>query len=153
MAINGPVTRGENIRPGIHKYFARTGKPSWSYQVQSDFGVERNGLWMTVLFLCDTVVCERGSYKRGASRGLFIFNSEISEELFQFDSVKGFGTVKRGRGLFGFDRQSFHSSGIWYGVCGFWLRFLQAGGWQCVLVFKPAEKRCFRSASNQKKRA
>jgi len=112
MAINGPVTRGENIRPGIHKYFARTGKPSWSYQAQSDFGVERNALWMTVLFLCDTVVCERGSYKRGASRGLFIFNSEISEELFQFDSLKGFGIVKRGRGLLGFDRQSFHSSGI-----------------------------------------
>ena len=67
MAINGPVTRGENIRPGIHKYFARTGKPSRSYQVQSDFGVERNALWIIVLFLCDTVVSERDNCKRGAT--------------------------------------------------------------------------------------
>ena len=139
MAINGPVTRGENIRPGIHKYFARTGKPSWSYQVQSDFGVERNGLWMTVLFLCDTVVCKRGSHKRGASRGLFIFNSEISEELFQFDTVKDFETVNGVEGYGGsIDSHSIAAgSGMVFVGSGYG-SFRQVAG-NVLLAFKPAE--------------
>lgn len=67
MAINGSVTRGDNIRPGMHKYLAKTSEPSCSYLVQSDFGVERNALWIIVLFLCDTVVSERDNCKRGAT--------------------------------------------------------------------------------------
>ena len=143
MTINDPEGMNGNSRPGIYSYFVNTGEPSWFYEVQpecSDERSERLRRCESLFGFSATPLSVDGAVITGGLDGrLFVFNSELGELIYEYDTVRDYETVNGVEGYGGsIDSHSISAgSGMVFVGSGYG-QFRQVPG-NVLLAFKPSE--------------